>query len=221
MAPLNPKKRYLIIRQLRDTKETLKSLYQQREGLDKNSQPSWERGLYTHKDQKAVFVTIGHHRLVIWRRAVKHWVTDGNHNNMHTGNITGLCGLLYRDIVLEHISLLLGFINLYQCHIFIIAETFDFQWILEKKEEFSNSSLLSFSVHDIQLRLVDNRIKREYEGDPSQSGFVRPLWLPDGLLLSSGLKDLKIHLFNIRYSLENPVKIIHVHYKYVYKAVFH
>ncbi|GKC26382.1 putative peptide transporter PTR2-like protein [Tanacetum coccineum] len=50
---------------------------------------------------------------------------------------------------------------------------------------------------------------------------VRLQWSPSGLLLSSGSRDNKIHLFDIRYARADPLTSIQVHNKRVFKAVFH
>lgn len=80
-----------------------------------------------------------------------------------------------------------------------------------------------------QLRLFDIRLRQteihvfgwKQESSESQSALINQAWSPDGLYLSSGSADPKIHIFDIRYNGSGPSQSVQAHQKRVFKAVWH
>eukprot|EP01018_Ginkgo_biloba_P035508 Gb_15117 [translate_table: standard] len=80
-----------------------------------------------------------------------------------------------------------------------------------------------------QLRLFDIRVRGKeihefgwkQETSESQSALINQTWSPDGLYISSGSTDPRIHVFDIRYNSREPSQSIKAHQKRVFKAAWH
>ncbi|KAM7272255.1 hypothetical protein ACFE04_026918 [Oxalis oulophora] len=89
--------------------------------------------------------------------------------------------------------------------------------------------LHSRGTHEKQLHLYDIRLRQtelhvfgwKQESSDSQSALINQSWSPDGLKITSGSADPKIHIFDIRYNGREPCHSLRVHQKRVFKAEWH
>ncbi|KAF3443118.1 hypothetical protein FNV43_RR17039 [Rhamnella rubrinervis] len=91
-----------------------------------------------------------------------------------------------------------------------------------------NLFMVQAGTPERQLRLFDIRLRQteihafgwKQESSESQSALINQAWSPDGLYITSGSADPRIHIFDIRYNAQKPSQSIKAHQRRVFKAVW-
>ncbi|KAF6158755.1 hypothetical protein GIB67_040269 [Kingdonia uniflora] len=178
------------------------------------------------------FATAGSdHAVVLWKEGEgeNSWKPKTLHRNMHSSAVMGVAGLQQKQIVMSvgADKRIIGYD--------VQTGRSDFKHQLESKcmsvlpnpSDF-NLFMVQTGAHENQLRLYDIRLRKteihafgwKQESSESQSALINQAWSPDGLYLTSGSADPRIHIFDIRYNSTKPSQSVKAHQKRVFKAVW-
>ncbi|XP_073002776.1 uncharacterized protein [Typha latifolia] len=177
------------------------------------------------------FVTGGSdHAVVLWQEREDSWKHKIVHGNLHSSAVMGISGLQQKKTILSAgadkriiaFDLSTGrteFKHQIECKCMSV---------LPNPSDF-NLFMVQTGAPGKQLRLFDIRLRQteihafgwNQESSESQSALINQSWSPDGLYVSSGSVDPKIHIFDIRYNSRTPSQSVQAHQKRVFKAIWH
>lgn len=170
------------------------------------------------------------HAVILWNEKDDAWKPKTLHRNQHSSAVMGVAGLQQRKVVLSvgADKRIVGFD--------LLTGRAEFKHMIETKcmsvlpnpSDF-NLFMVQTGQPGKQLRLFDVRLRQteihgfgwKQESSESQSALINQAWSPDGLYLSSGSADPRIHIFDIRYKGAGPSQSVQAHQKRVFKAVWH
>ncbi|GLJ47522.1 hypothetical protein SUGI_1003470 [Cryptomeria japonica] len=173
------------------------------------------------------------HTVVLWNEKEKDdggWEPKALHRNLHTSAVMGVAGMRQKQMVLSvgQDKRIIGYD--------VQFEKTDFKHMLESKVMGLllnpidlNLFMVQTGTPGRQLRLFDIRAHNKeihnfgwtQETSDSQSALIHQTWSPDGLYISTGSSDPKIHVFDIRYDSREPFQSIQAHQRRVFKAAWH
>ncbi|CAA6668140.1 unnamed protein product [Spirodela intermedia] len=172
------------------------------------------------------------HAVILWqgKDGGNEWKPKAVHRNLHSSAVMGVAGLQQKKLILSVgvDKRVLGFD--------LIANRADFKHQIECKclsvlpnpSDF-NLFMVQTGSPGKQLRLFDIRQRQKelhsfgwkQESSESQSALINQDWSPDGLYLTSGSADPRIHIFDIRHNSRGPSQSVQAHQKRVFKAAWH
>ncbi|KAF3443007.1 hypothetical protein FNV43_RR16926 [Rhamnella rubrinervis] len=165
--------------------------------------------------EEANFVTGGSdHAVILWNEkgAGNVWKPKALHRNLHSSAVMGVAGMQQKPIVLSTGAdkRIIGF----DAHV--------------GRAEFKHQIESKCMRLERQLRLFDIRLRQteihafgwKQESSESQSALINQAWSPDGLYITSGSADPRIHIFDIRYNAQKPSQSIKAHQRRVFKALW-
>ncbi|KAK4765600.1 hypothetical protein SAY86_026690 [Trapa natans] len=182
--------------------------------------------------QRNCFVTGGaDHAVILWNEVegTNSWKSKTLHKFCHSSAVTGVAGMLQKDIVLSSgcDKKIFGFDVQSETQLFTRHMESKCMNVLPNPCDF-NLFMVQTGTPESQLRLFDFRMGVtefrafgwKQEASDSQSSLISQAWSPDGLFVTSGSADPMIHLFDIRYNAPSPSQSITAHRKRVFKAVW-
>ncbi|XP_058092727.1 uncharacterized protein LOC131239176 isoform X2 [Magnolia sinica] len=172
------------------------------------------------------------HAVVLWNKkdGENSWKPKALHRNLHSSAVMGVAGMQQKQIVISAGAdkRIVGYD--------LLSGRADYKHQIESKcmsvlpnpADF-NLFMVQTGAPEKQLRLFDIRLRQteihafgwKQESSESQSALINQAWSPDGLYITSGSADPKIHIFDIRYNGRNPSQSVKAHQKRVFKAVWH
>lgn len=178
------------------------------------------------------FMTGGNdHAVIHWsEKAENCWKPNVLYNTIHTSAVMGVAGIKHKKTVISVGAdrRIIGF-DL-ETERRVIKHQIDSKCmsVLPNPRD-SNLFMIQTGTPERQLRLYDMRQKGDeihgfgwkQESSASQSSLINQAWSPDGLHLTSGSADPMIHIFDIRFSANQPSQSIKAHQKRVFKAAWH
>ncbi|KAH9299067.1 hypothetical protein KI387_030749 [Taxus chinensis] len=172
------------------------------------------------------------HTVVLWSERDNDvgWKPKSLHQNLHTSAVMGIAGMRHKKMVLSVgvDKRIIGYD--------VQFEKTDFKHMLESKAMGLllnpidlNLFMVQTGTPERQLRLLDMRVPGKeihefgwkQETSDSQSALIHQSWSPDGVYISTGSSDPRIHVFDIRYNSREPFQSIKAHQKRVFKAAWH
>lgn len=170
------------------------------------------------------------HAVVLWTEKDGSWKPKTVHRNHHSSAVMGVAGLQQKKIILSvgADKRIIGFDVMAGRPEYKHQTDSKCMSVLPNPSDF-NLFMVQEGTPEKQLRLFDIRLRGtvmhafgwKQESSESQSALINQSWSPDGLYISSGSADPKIHIFDIRYNAGRPSQSVQAHQKRVFKADWH